>query len=126
MVTETAARERRDPSTHTPVEGGIEIPSTANDIHETSDSVGATALPSGGAALHTSTNTPVVALPSGGEAPAAHEVKAKTDKVDLEKSKNGGRVETGGSDEAEGRMRVKEEMATAQEGMDWYERRKEK
>ena len=77
MVAETAARERRDPSPPPTVEGGIETPSTANDNHETSDSAVATAPPSGGATMRTSTLTPVVALPPGGEAPAAPEGEAK-------------------------------------------------
>ena len=71
MVAETAARERRDPSTPPMVEGGIVTPSKANDTHKISDGADATAPPSGGAAKRTSTPTPVVALPPGGEAPAA-------------------------------------------------------
>ena len=66
MVAETVARERRDPSTPPQVEGGIETPSKAVDNLKTSDSDVATAPPSGGAAMRTSTHTPVVALPPGG------------------------------------------------------------
>ena len=51
-------------------------PSTAYDNYKTSNSALATASPSGGAAMRTSTLTPVVALPPGGEAPAAPEEDA--------------------------------------------------
>ena len=111
MVTETAARERRDPSTPPLVEGGIETLSTANDNHETSDSAVATAPPSGGAAKRTSTHTPVVALPPGGEAPAApgEEEKrgAASEKMEKVLSECEGRMETGGSREAASLMGVK-------------------
>ena len=63
MVAETATRKRRDPSAPPMVEGGIVTPSKANDTHKISDGAVATALPSGGAAMRTSTPTPVVALP---------------------------------------------------------------
>ena len=95
-------------------------PSTADDNLKTSNSALATAPPSGGAAKRTSTPTPVVALPPGGEAPAAPEGEKKFGAESAREAEvhreSGGRVETGGSEEAEGRMRVKEEMATAQEG----------
>ena len=99
MVAETAARERRDPSPPPTVEGGIETPSSADDILKTSISALATAPPSGGAATRTSTHTPVVALPPGGEAPAAPEdvetVGAANEKVEMGLSECGGRMRLG-------------------------------
>ena len=113
MVAETVARERRDPSTHPKVEGGTVTPSKAVDSSKTSDGADAIAPPSGGAAMRPNTNTPVVALPSGGETPAAQEVKAMREKVEFEKSESGGRMETGGSREAEHLMSVKVELELA-------------
>ena len=65
MVTETAARERRDPSTHPMVEGGIVTHSKTDDASKTSDGADAIAPPCGGAAMRPNTHTPVVAPPSG-------------------------------------------------------------
>ena len=113
MVAETAARERRDPSTPPKVEGGTETPSKAVDPYKTSVGVDAIAPPSGGAAMRPNTNTPVVALPSGGEAPAAQEVNAMREKIESDNSESGGRMETGGSREAEHLMSVKVELALA-------------
>ena len=95
MVAETAARERRDPTTPPMVEGGFETPSKADDSLKTSDGTDAIAPPSGGAAMRPNTLTPVVALPSGGEAPAAQVDKALSEKVESVKSESGGRIETG-------------------------------
>ena len=117
MVAETASRERRDPSTPPMVEGGIVTPSKANDTHKISDGAVASAPPGGGAAMRTSTLTPVFALPPGGEAPAAPEEDAKegaaNEKVAEAPCKREMTIETGGSVESAELMSVKVELALA-------------
>ena len=93
-------------------------PSMADNSSKTSVGADAIAPPCGGAAKRPNTHSPVVALPSGGEAPAAQVDDAKCKKVDFEESECGGRVETGGSREAEHLMSVKVELAMAKTAED--------
>ena len=95
MVAETVARERRDPSTPPLVEGGCVTPSSAIDNCKTSDSAVATAPPSGGAAMRTSTLTPVVALPPGARRRLRLKEKRKLEQRALGRRKSTGRAEGG-------------------------------
>ena len=79
MVAETAARERRDPSTHPTVEGGIVTPSMPDHTHKISEGADEYAPPSGGDEMRLRKIAPAVALPSGGETPAAPDDDAKVD-----------------------------------------------
>ena len=117
MVAETAARERRDPSTHPTVEGGIVTPRMPDHTHKISDGADEYAPPSGGAAMRQSTPAPVVALPSGGEAPAAPDKDAAVGAANEQEAEapciSGKTIETGGGAATAALMMVKVELALA-------------